>query len=222
MALLRFIAHFLSIVFHPLLLLTYMLIILLTVNPYLFGVNTIGDSKILVMIIFLSTFLIPAVGIVMMRFLGLISSLQMPDKRERIGPYIITGIFYIWMFRNLLDHPDVPNAYKVFVLGATLALFMAFIINLFSKISMHAVGMGGLVGMVVLTMLLFSYNTFLLRTGLFGTLQVSMNAVLMLALLIAGLVCTARLLLSAHTLQDIYGGFIVGFSMQFLAVRFLL
>lgn len=222
MTLLRFLAHSVSVVFHPLLLLTYMLIILLTVNPYLFGVNTINDSKVLVMVIFLSTFLIPAVGVIMMRFLGLISSLDMPDKKERIGPYIITGIFYIWMFRNLLDHPDVPNAYKVFVLGATIALFTAFIINLFSKISMHAVGMGGLVGMVVITMLLFSYNTFLLHTGLLGTMQVSMNALLMFVLILSGVVCSARLLLEAHTLQDIYGGFIVGFSTQFLALRFLL
>jgi len=219
---LRSFAHLLSIVFHPLLLLTYMLVILRMVNPYIFGAGRNSDILLFVIIIFMSTFLIPLVGIVMMRFLGLINSFQMHDKRERIGPYILTGIFYIWMFRNLYEHPDIPLAYKVFVLGATIALFLAFIINLFSKISMHAVGMGGLVGMVVLTMLLFSYNTFLLHTGLFGTIQVSMNALLMLTIILAGMVCTARLLLKVHTLQDIYGGFVVGFSTQFIALQFMM
>ncbi|MEM9823212.1 MAG: hypothetical protein AAF985_19180 [Bacteroidota bacterium] len=222
MFILRSIAHFLSVVFHPLLLLTYMLIILRMVNPYIFGAGRNSDILLFVIIIFMSTFLIPLVGIVMMRFLGLINSFQMHDRRERIGPYILTGIFYIWMFRNLYEHPDIPTAYKIFVLGTTIALFMAFIVNLFSKISLHAVGMGGMVGMVVLTMLLFSYNTFLLHTGLFGTIQVSMNALLMLTLLLAGMVCTARLLLNVHTLQDIYGGFVVGFSTQFIALQIMM
>ena len=59
---LRFFAQFISVVFHPLLMLTYMLILLLLVNPYLFGVNNIGDqlSRVLILRIFLSTFFIPS------------------------------------------------------------------------------------------------------------------------------------------------------------------
>ncbi len=219
---LRLIAHLFSIVFHPLMMLTYMLVLLLLVNPYLFGVNNVLDGHFLILLIFLSTFFIPMVAILMMRFLGLIQSFQMRDKKERIGPYISTGIFYLWMFRNLLDNPDIPLAYKVFVLGATIALFTAFIINLVSKISMHAVGMGGLIGMTVITMLLFSYDYFTISTTFLGTIQVSMTALLMLVILLSGIVCTARLLLNAHDLQDIYGGIIVGFATQFIALQFML
>ena len=220
---LRFLAQFISIIFHPLLMLTYMLVLLLLVNPYLFGVNDIADqnSKILILRIFLSTFFIPAFSVVMLRFLGLVESLELKDKRERIGPYIITSIFYLWMFRNFLDNAQVPTAYTSCVLGATIGLFVAFFINIFSKISAHAVGMGGLLGMVVITMLLFSYDTFTIQTGLLGTLQITMNMVLMMTIILAGIVGTARLVLQAHEPLDLYGGFLVGFSSQFIALRFL-
>ena len=218
---LRTIAQLFSIIFHPLLMLTYMLVILLLVNPYLFGVHDIKDMSPLILIVFMSTFIIPSFAVVMMKFLGFVDSLEMQTRQERIAPYIATGIFYLWMFINLYYNPNIPIAYKSFVLGATIALFLAFFINIFSKISLHAVGMGGLIAMIVITTLLFSYGTFNLSLG-GSTYILSMNLVLMMGLLLSGVVCTARLVLDAHNLQDLYGGFIVGFGAQFLALKFLL
>ncbi len=179
------------------------------------------DGHFLVLLVFLSTFVIPAFAIMMMRFLGLISSIEMEDKQERIGPYIVTGIFYLWMFRNLLDNPDIPTAYKIFVLGATIALFVAFFINNFSKISLHAVGMGGLVAMVLITTLQYSYGSFLLNTLFFGYIEVSMISLLLMSILLTGIVGTSRLILKAHELQDISGGVLVGFASMLVAMYFL-
>ena len=199
-----------------------MLVLLMLVNPYLFGVNNIGDqsSKLLILQIFLSTFFIPGVAVAMLRFTGMIRSFQMESKQERIGPYVITGILYLWMFRNFLDNSQIPTAFTSFMLGATIGLFLAFFINIFTKISAHAVGMGGLLGMVVITLLLFSYDTFSMNLP-FGVFEVSMSAVLAIAVLLAGLVGTARLLLQAHEPMDLYGGYLVGFSAQFIALRIL-
>ena len=219
---LRSIAQIVSYVFHPLLMVTYMLLLLLLVNPYLFGVNGIGEqlSQLLILRIFLSTFFIPAIAVVMLRFLGLVQSLEMPDKQERIAPYIITGIFYLWMVMNFVNNPQIPTAYTSFVLGATIALFFAFFINIFSKISAHAVGMGGMLGMVVITMLLFSYDTFTVTIFFTQTLQLNMMTVFMLMIILSGLVGTARLILRAHDPRDVYGGFLVGLTAQFIALRF--
>ena len=228
---LRLPAQIISFIFHPLLIVTYMLALLLLVNPYLFGVSSIGDkaSKLLLLQIFLSTFFIPGVAVVMLRLTGMIQSFQMETKQERIGPYIITGLFYLWMFRNFLDNPSIPTAFTSFLLGATIGLFFAFFINIFSKISAHAVGLGGQrfqrhgvapLGMVVITMLLFSYDTFTIMSAR-GTLEISMSTVLLITILIAGLVGTARLALQAHEPMDLYGGYLVGFASQFLALRFL-
>ncbi len=219
---LRLLALLVSIIFHPLLIVTYMLALLLLINPYLFGVSSIADkaSKLLILQIFLSTFFIPFVAVAMLRFTGMIRSFQMESRQERIGPYIITGVFYLWMFRNFLDNPAIPTAFTSFLLGATIGLFFAFFINIFSKISAHAVGMGGLLGMVVITMLLFSYETFTVMSPR-GTIEISISTVLLITILIAGLVGTARLFLQSHEPMDLYGGYLVGFASQFMALRFL-
>lgn len=220
---LKALAQGISYLFHPLLIVTYMLVLLLVVNPYLFGVHSISDkeSKLLLLQVFLSTFFIPGFSVAMLRFTGLVKSLEMRTRQERIGPYIITGMFYIWMFRNFLGSTQVPTAFSCFLLGATIGLFIAFFINIFSKISIHAVGMGGMVGMAVITMLLFSHDSFLLHIGSLGALELNMSWVLIGLVLLAGLVGSARLLLQAHEPLDLYGGYLVGFVAQFIALRFL-
>lgn len=220
---LRITAKIISILFHPLLMPTYMLALLLLINPYLFGVNNIAEpaGKLLLLRVFLSTFFIPGVSISLLRMLGFVNSLELQDKSERIAPYIITGVFYLWIFYNFLHNELIPTAYTTFVLGAVIALFVAFFINIFTKISAHAVGMGGLIGMVIITMLLFSYETFTLPTPWLGSWQLNMNMVLIIVILLAGLVGTSRLLLQAHEPRDLYGGYIVGFVTQFIALRFM-
>ncbi len=217
---LRYIAYFFSIVFHPLLVLTYMLILLLMVNPYIFGLNSIRASTPLILMIFLSTFFIPIVAVTMMKLLGLISSFEMKDRHERIGPYIITGVLYLWIFRNILENPNIPLPYKVFVLGATFGLFIAFFINLFSKISMHAVGMGGLVGMLILTVAFYSYPSFIVSIGEY-MFEMKTYSLLMLSIIFSGIVGSSRLFLNAHEINDLFGGFFVGLGTQFIALPFI-
>ena len=217
---LRVFAKIVSVIFHPLLILTYMLILLLLVNPYLFGVNDIAYQSRLILLMFMSTFLLPAFAVFMMRNLGLVSSIELENKQERIGPYIITGVFYLWMYMNFKNNPTIPAPYTIFVLGATIGLFMAFFLNIFTKISAHAVGMGGFIGMTVITTWLFSYGTFTVNAPMLGALEVSMNSLLMIVIVLAGLVGSARLILDAHTNDELYGGYLVGIFSQFVALFF--
>lgn len=217
----RVLSQAISVVFHPLLMLTYMLVLLLLVNPYLFGVPHIGAHIQLLAMIFVSTFAIPMIAVVMMKFLGLVESLEMRDKTERIGPYIATGIFYMWMAFYCYKSPIIPTAYAIAMIGTTIALFTAFIINIFYKISIHAVGMGGLVGMTLITMKFFSYDSFTLETANYGTLQISMSLILMIVIVLAGVVGTARMALNAHTPRELYSGYAIGFLTQLIALRFL-
>ncbi len=217
---LRFLAHFFSTVCHPLFILTYMLLLLLMVNPCQFGVNSIEQNMYLILMIFFSTVFIPGVAIIMMQFLGLIESIRLQDKQERIGPYIITGIFYLWIFRNILGQSNIPLIFKSFVLGATIGLFVAFFINLFSKISMHTVGMGGFLAMTLLTMAHATSSHFWFQLP-FIQFEMSLTALLMIVILLSGIVGSARLLLQAHEPQEIYGGYFVGLLTQFMAFLIL-
>ena len=197
---------------------TYALLILMFANPYAFGVHSPGDKKALLLLlyVFTTTALIPGIGIAIMKPLGFVRSLESPDRQERIGPYIITGVFYLWLYQNLKSSGQAPPLYQACVLGATIALFGAFFINIFTKVSAHATGMGGLVGMLVLLSVEWPGST--LGIGLFGELlEISQVAVLCLGVLVAGCVGTARLVLRAHVPQEVWQGYAVGLGAMWLA-----
>jgi len=209
----RSLAHILSFLGHPLLVLTYVLLLMLTINPFEFGAQHIGDKRTVILFFYVvsTTFLIPGLGVSLLKPLGLIQSLEMHNKQERIGPYIITGIFYLWMFVNF-KNGGVPALYAKFVLGATIGLFFAFFFNIFTKISAHATGMGGFVAMVLLLAFEWSGSTLSI-----GPILLSLNALLATIMVLAGLVGVARLSLGAHTQTDLWQGYAAGFVAVMLA-----
>ena len=219
---LRGLAKAVSLIFHPLLILTYMTILLLIVNPYWFGVVRPGEKIPLLLAIFFSSFVIPVVAVFLMRFLGLVESMELRDKRERIGPYIVTAIFYLWLYVNFRNDPSMPPVFTTFVLGTIIGVFLAFFINIFSKISAHAVGMGGAIGMLFLLIALGPFDPVLIHLGSLGVIRTSLATILLLCMLIAGLVGTSRLLLNAHESIDLYGGYLVGLASQFVAFQILM
>ncbi len=213
------IAKLFSYLGHPLLILTYILLILLAVNPYAFGVRGLTDRNAMLLLIsvFSTSFILPGFGVALMKPLGLIQSLQMPDKMERTGPYIITGIFYVWLFKNLSAAGNqYPHLFTVCVLGATIGLFFAFMINIFTKISAHATGMGGLVAMLLLMAFAWGGNPMYLAVP-GGNLLLSVVAILACGVILAGAVGTARLALGAHTPVDLYRGYAAGFAAVMVA-----
>lgn len=214
---LRGIARIISVIFHPLLLMTYMLLILMMVNPYLFTSTPEGNA-ILVLRTFLTTFFIPSVAIMMMYFLGLISSIELKEREERIGPYIAIGIFYLWIFINHYKNGDVPPIYVAFTLGAVISLFFGFFLNLFQKVSLHTIGMGGLLGMVVILIggEDYAYDPFTI-----SGVDIELRMLLLTTIVLCGIVATARLILEAHENHEIYGGFLVGFCGQFIALNII-
>jgi len=212
------IAQFISWVFHPLLILTYMICLLMVVNPYSFGFSQVGEGRsgLLIIYLFLQATLIPAIAISMMKTLGLVPNIDLGDRTSRIGPFITVGILYLWLYVSFNRLPDVPPVFKSAILGCVIALFTAFVLNIFSKISLHAVGMGSLIGMIMVTMLLFNYNSFQ-----FGDNSYSMYSLLFLAIALAGLVGSARMILENPSPKDLYGGYLVGFATQLIALQFM-
>lgn len=206
-------ARIVSYLGHPLLVLTYLLLLMLALNPFAFGVHQMGDQHTMVLLLYVisTTFVIPVLGVSLLKPLRLVQSLEMHDKQERIGPYIITGIFYLWIFKNFTTGA-VPELYAKFALGATIALFFAFFANIFTKISAHATGMGSLVAMLFL--LAFEWSGAALPLGPF---LLSLNTVLLFGVVLAGLVGAARLSLGIHSPAELWQGYAAGFLAVMLA-----
>lgn len=196
---LRTSASFISWITHPLLAITYIYILLLFLNPFDFGFTKWSDSGAVILFIriFLTTFFIPAFAVLMLTFIGLAKSIELPEKEDRIAPYIISGIFYLWMFRNLLDNPDIPSSFSRAILGATIGLFLAFFINIFDKISAHSVGMGGVLGFI-LVFLFQNEKAGLLIQGLNDAMYfIPLSMFFLFFVLLAGLVGSSRLYLKS-------------------------
>lgn len=187
--------------------LTYALILMLWIDPYIFGIRQWKEGIKFVLVIFFSTALIPAFGVIMMKALKLIKSIELEDKMDRIGPFIISGVFYLWLLKNLYTNNNFPDLYTAFVLGATISLFVCFVINILYKVSMHAAGTAGLFTMICL--LIYTYSPVIQILSL-GTINLTIYSLGFIGLFIAGMVGTSRLALNAHTPGQVVWGYIVG------------
>ncbi|MGH1335380.1 MAG: phosphatase PAP2 family protein [Aureispira sp.] len=210
----RALAYAISMAFHPLFMLSYAYILLAVFNPFLFGEATTArvfsmsreNPKGTWFVAFLLfSCIIPLVGVLLMRGLGMVHTLSLETRDERKIPYVLAGLFYMSLVVQNNHNSELPDAIKIITLGATIALFTAFFINLFSKISMHTVGAGGFLAMLMI---------------IIAESYAPAHLLLIVGLLVCGLVGTARLLLGAHKLSDIYGGYFVGFIGQFIAITY--
>lgn len=191
------------------------------VDPYLFGVNSIGERKPLIFLVFFSTAVIPAFGTFLIVRLGLAKSFVMDDKMDRTGPLIISGVFYLWVFWNLYSNPDMPRIFTTLMLGATIGLFLVFFFNIFFKISAHMTGMGGWIGGVFLLVFFQKYQYLLLEWGEGMRLSISLFSLLAISIVIAGLVASSRLWLKAHNFKELGYGMVGGVASQFMAYTIL-
>jgi hypothetical protein len=216
----RGISKMVSFVFHPLFIITYVTIFYLAVDPYGFGVASIKEQVPFIIMIFFTTAIIPIIAVLLMKFLGLVNSFELKESKERIGPYIITGIFYIWLTVNLFNNSEVPKLYVIFILGSAIGLFVSFFINNFSKISAHGVGMGGMVGFFLL-LLQSPVQKIWLELSAQQAIGIPIIFLFLFVVFLTGIVGTSRLLLKAHEAKEVYQGILVGLSSVFFAMAFI-
>jgi hypothetical protein len=198
-------AHFFSVLFHPLLISAYVMAFLIYVHPAVFEGVDDHTSNLRMLSVLLFTLFFPALSLFLAWRLRLVNSLALDSRNDRLVGFIVTMFFYFWtsyVFRNL---PDTPPAAAHFVLGTFLAVCAAWMCTIFYKVSLHAVAMGGL---VAFSMLFSRVDPF--TSGLYIAVPV----------LVAGIVCSSRLIMGAHNRFEMVSGFIVGVLSQSIAWLF--
>lgn len=128
-------------------------------------------------------------------------------QKDRIIPYIASGIFFFWTWHVFRQQTQYHPIFASFFFGVLITSSAALLANIYFKISMHAMGVGGVIGLFLVIM---AYNTML------------MTWPLSLAFLVAGIVCTSRLIISNHSSKDIYLGLILGIISQLAAALIML
>lgn len=191
-------ARFISIVFHPLLMPSYAILILFNINSHYMHVLPFNYKLLLLGFVSAFTFLLPAISIFFMVKLKMVDSFEMQSGKERPIPLIVVALFFYatyYLFREL----PVSNIFTIFMLGATLLVLISLLINYFFKISLHMMALGGLLATL---------------TGFSFLIHQDIRVYLFLIILITGITGTARLKLDAHTPSQIYSGFLLGASVM--------
>jgi hypothetical protein len=200
---LRVFATIISYLFHPVLMPTMMMLVLYWLSPVSFAGSRFGA---LMLPVILNTLFFPIVVTLLIKAVGFIDSIHMYDSKDRIIPLIASMIFYFWVNNVFSNLPGVPLIAHILTLGAFWGIIAIFMINIFVKISMHTVAAGGALGILMVLMI----NS-----------RVNLIAPFFAALVVAGLVGTARMVLGAHRNGEIWLGYIVGLLVQLGAYWYL-
>jgi len=193
-----------SYLLHPIILPTAFAWMVLNGNFYLNNMLKPEAFSIVMLAVVIFTLAIPALIFVASRYLGIVESLEMHSRQERIFSVTVIGISS-WFCWRILGNFELPEYYTDFLLVVFTGAAMGLIITFFKKFSLHVFGWS----MMAFTLVwyIFSWQCF---------------SVLFLPLIIAlaGVVAWSRLELNAHTTGEIYLGF--GFGLLPVLVLFLL
>lgn len=192
-----------SYVFHPLMMSTYLFSIIVWLSPYNVlpvGFSTTG-SAVLIALVWITTFLIPALSLFVLKMSGNITSLTLKNREERITPIIYTTVMYGVTTYLFGVKVELGPLISVLLAISTLLIGLTGLITLFWKISIHTLALGGLIGMLMA----INQNTSI------PNITVMLSALFVLS----GVVASARLKLNAHSPIQVYSGFVLGVFVSF-------
>jgi hypothetical protein len=187
-------AKIISVIFHPLFMPVYGMVIIFSA-PTLLEYLPFAVKRILLFIVLINNVLLPLSLLPFFRYRNIISSWTINNRRERIIPLLITTILYSTTSFIIFRFP-VPGFLKSFFLAAAFLSLMVTVINFRWKISLHSVGAGALIAIVLL-----------LSFKMYSPLMWYLISVI----IAGGLILSSRLRLNYHNPQQVWFGFITGF-----------
>lgn len=200
------IARIISYVFHPLLMGTYLFMLLVFLLPAaLYPINS-GSQILFLILFFVITFVVPVCLMSLLKIFGSIRSFNLESRQERVFPFFMILVLYaaftyMLTLQNKIGFDD--NVFK-FLLIIDCLVLIGTLFTLFYKVSMHAIGIMGLAG-ILIPLNKESDNTMLL--------WITVGVVVL-----AGIIMSARLQLNAHTPRQVLVGAIAGFLTGFFGI----
>jgi hypothetical protein len=198
-------ARIVSIIFHPLFVGVMMAGYIIFIHPdYFIGFSSKEKMMKLLMVINNNVFF-PMLVVVLLKALGFSSSILLKTQKERIVPYLACITFFFWTYYVFKNQAETPRVLVYACRGMFISVSVALVLNSIYKISMHGIGIGGALGMMLFT---------LADGSLYSGLPLAVTV------LVSGLVVTARRVDSDHQWFDIITGILLGMGAQLLALWF--
>ena len=157
--------------------------------------------------VFILTIIIPIISFFILKNIGVVNSIFLMSRRERIFPMIISLALLLMILIKVIPYNYTAELYFFFVglLGAAAASLLLIFFNF--KTSLHLVGMGSILMYLINLSIHFEINI---------VLAISAFTVF------TGLVATSRLYLDAHSKAEVIIGLLIGLVSQLLTVKFWL
>ncbi|MCX6317525.1 MAG: hypothetical protein NTW29_09560 [Bacteroidetes bacterium] len=198
---LRVLARLISWIFHPVFVPVMVIWFLVYVHPYLFAGFSAEQKFRTVMMAAISFTFFPLITILLLKGLKFIDSIYLHTQKERVIPFMACMIWYFWIayvwnnFGKTRDVVDIPHNAVQFAFAAFFSTIIGLMLNIKMKVSLHAISMGVVVCFFVLMAL---------------SQDINYAVYLALVMVIAGLVCTSRFMVSDHTPGEVYIGLLAG------------
>ena len=197
-------AQFISVLAHPLFMPSYAFSLLMYTNPYINMMISDSTKNVVIIILSLFTIVLPILTAIILKQLRVIDSIYMKTTEERKWPFVFTLVWYYMAFQ-LLAKLYIPQSFLLLMLGAISAIGLSLIITLRWKVSIHMLGIGGLIGAII---------------GISHRFQFDHSNLIMLLLIFAGLIGFVRLKTHSHNYRQVYVGFLLGFLVEWISVLY--
>jgi hypothetical protein len=150
-------------------------------------------------LIFLITAAFPVVVMLGMYRFGLVQTVSMERKEERLYPYMATAIFFFLAY-YLIYQINLSPVYYYCLLGASILAVLTLLINTIWKISAHTISVGAVLGAFV---------------SLQMVLHLNLIWYIVAGIVIGGVIGYARLRVGSHTQSQVYSGYLLGFIVMY-------
>ncbi|MDC3306090.1 hypothetical protein OAV36_04110 [Flavobacteriales bacterium] len=194
-------SKFISIVLHPIFMPLFAFYLTLKSNPSL-GIIINPYLNYVYGVVISCTILLPLLTIFFLIKNGKVNSLEMSNHKERTLPLFRTVIWMclgLYILNNILLYTPILKAEFI---GAILIILLAAIISKFWKISLHLLGIGGVVGVFIALQIMFG-----------GVLYM-----LLIFIVLSGILGVARIDQKAHNHAQIYIGFLLGVCIELITI----
>jgi hypothetical protein len=187
-------AKVITFVFHPWLLPLYGMLIIFSA-PTLYGYLPFNVKKILFLVMLVNNILIPVALLPLLYRRNIISTWSISERKERNIPLLITTILYGSTAYIIFKFP-IPVFFKSYIFTTGLLCLLVTLINFGWKISIHSVGSGALIALIM--MLSLKMYTPLLWY-------------LIPTIILTGFILSSRLKLNQHNPLQVWLGLFAGF-----------
>jgi membrane-associated phospholipid phosphatase len=192
-------AQLLSYGLHPGSLPTVGTLYIIYALPQIFNLESIVRMMSIVLV---GTYIIPVIVIYIMTLLGVIESVHLINKKDRIYPYTITTLSALLTSR-ILTSMGAPVEIIYCSLGCAFILVVSAVLIPFFKSSAHLAGITGFAGL------------YLGMNEKYGSGEFK-NMLIIILLCIA--LAWGRIYLKRHTLKEVLTGSILGFGSIYLLI----